>query len=135
MLYGIEGDINLDDLNAHLIGDYNVEDGGFVEIDNLDAAQGVMFQCPKCAQGKEIDEEEYEDGSRKRMVRGAHYVICWFKNPRRARQVPDVADPKPGRWVAWGTNIADLTLTPSVHLSGKGCGWHGFVRDGIATLV
>jgi hypothetical protein len=38
--------------------------------------------------------------------------------------------PGPGRWTVSGTGLADLTLAPSIHLSGPGCGWHGFVTAG-----
>jgi hypothetical protein len=70
----------------------------------------VMFQCPQC-----IDAHG-----------GGHYVQCWF----RERGVPDDEMPGPGRWAASGTGLSDLTLTPSMHLLGLGCGWHGFVTDG-----
>jgi hypothetical protein len=101
-------------------------------VDILAEASGVIFQCPKCAEGKERGEE---DG--RRFVRGAHSVICWFVG-----KVPDDADPKPGRWTPSGTGLDDLTFVPgdppraiSVLLTGPGCGWHGFVRQGEATLT
>lgn len=77
-------------------------------------ADGVMFLCPKCfvANAGPV---------------GVHSVICWF------RGVDPEMSPKPGRWDASGSTIDDLTLTPSVHLSGGGgCGWHGFVTNGRA---
>ena len=96
-------------------------------VDTLAEADGVMFQCPKCAIGKERGEE---DG--RKFVRGAHSVICWFRG-----HVPDDADPKPGRWTPSGTGLDDLTFVPgnpvwadSVLLTGPGCGWHGFIRNG-----
>src|SRR5665213_1018802 len=131
----IKGDARILDLDSQFIGDYNRVDRSYCHVACIEAAQGVMFQCPKCAQGKEVEEENYEEGNMHRVVRGAHYVICWFRNPRQARTVPADALPTGGRWLAWGTNLSDLTLTTSVHLSGPGCGWHGYVRDGVATLV
>jgi len=78
----------------------------------LDNAQGLLFVCPKChsAQGRP----------------GSHSVLCWFRN----RGVPDDETPGPGRWDVSGTGFDDLSLSPSVHLSGPGCGWHGFIRNG-----
>lgn len=125
------GDVRLEYLNGRFIGDYNRESKTYHELESMIGAQGVMFQCPKCAQGKPITESD--EGYL--CVPGAHYVICWFRNPKNARPVPDDIDPGPGRWTAWGDNIANLTLTPSINLPGKGCGWHAYVRDGIATLV
>jgi hypothetical protein len=82
----------------------------YEQVYNIADAQCVVFQCPQCLN---------TDG---------HYVQCWF----RERGVPDDETPG-GRWIASGTGLSDLTLTPSVHLSGPGgCGWHGFVTDGRA---
>jgi len=103
-------------------------------VSTLAEADGVEFQCPACAQGKEAGEETRHGRDRK-FFRGAHYVICWFRG-----KVPDDLDPKPGRWTPSGTNLDDLTFVPgeppvsvSVLLT-SGCRWHGFVRDGEATL-
>lgn len=121
--------MRLTDLDAHFIGN-RTADGSFVRMTSLFGAQGVMFQCPKCAEGKERGEE---DG--RRFV---HSVICWFKTPIGADPVPDDAFPKPGRWNPSGTSLDDLTFVEpgavSVLLTGEGCGWHGFVRNGEATL-
>jgi len=102
-------------------------DGSFSQIgDQLASATGVMFQCPKCSEGKKRGEE---DG--RKFVVGAHYVICWFVG------VPMNITPGPGRWNPSGTSLDDLTFIGpgaiSVLLT-SGCGWHGFVRDGEATL-
>jgi hypothetical protein len=89
-------------------------------VDALEGAQGVMFVCPKCM---------HDLGTRV----GAHSVICWFAD----RGVPDDRNPKPGRWVPSGTGLDDLTFigpaAASVLLTG-GCQWHGFIRNGEATL-
>jgi len=60
---------------------------------------------------------------------GTHMVLCWFRD----RGVPDGETPGPGRWQVSGSGLGDLTLAPSVHLTGAGCGWHGFVRNGLVT--
>ena len=92
--------------------------GGHVAVESMKDAQGIRFLCPKCY---------YENGG----PMGTHQVICWF----HGRGVPDDAPPGPGRWVAKGAGIDDLTLdappgkTRSVRLLG-GCRWHGFVTGG-----
>jgi len=68
--------MKLTDLDGHFLGEVE-PNGSCKRVDSLDGAQGVMFQCPKCAAGQPIMEE---DG--RKFVVGAHYVICWFKNPR-----------------------------------------------------
>lgn len=82
---------------------------------SLREAQGVMFLCPKCfaANAGPV---------------GTHSVICWFRD----RGVPADEPPLPGRWDVSGDSLANLTLSPSVHLTGAGCGWHGWVRGGDA---
>lgn len=94
------------------------------QVDTIAEAQGVEFLCPKCF---------VQNGGSV----GTHAVICWS----RSRGVPEDADPKPGRWSLHGTGLHDLTLNGdavggggarSVQLLGGGCGWHGFVTDGMA---
>lgn len=83
-------------------------------------AHGLLFTCPKCAIYLASDPDGTKSG---------HAVLCWFVG-----KVPDDVDPKPGRWTPTGTTIDDITLTPSVHLSGPGCGWHGWVLNGEAIV-
>ena len=85
---------------------------GFREVDSLSVAQGIVFLCPRCS-------VPHAGG-------GAHYVLVWFSG----RAVPDEETPGPGRWGVSGHGLADLTLSPSIHLRG-GCGWHGFVDCGV----
>jgi len=85
-------------------------------VATLADAQGVYFLCPKCFA---------ENGG----AVGTHAVRVLF----RGRNVPDDAWPLPGRWDVSGTGIDDLTLTPSIHLTGAGCGWHGFITNGLVT--
>ena len=117
------GDMRLRDLHATF--QKATEGEGHHKVETLAEADGVMFQCPKCAQGLETFDED-----RGRGVRGAHYVLCWFRG-----RVSDDLTPGPGRWDASGTSLDDLTLSPSVHLSGaSGCQWHGWVQSGTAKL-
>lgn len=89
-------------------------------VDTLAEAQGIMFLCPKCYAAN--------DGPV-----GTETVICWFAD----RGVPDDERPLPGRWIPSGTGYDDLTFVgpnaASVHLTGPGCGWHGFVKHGDAS--
>jgi hypothetical protein len=108
------------DLEAHFI---RVIPNGSQIVDTIEEAQGVRFLCPKCFVANE-------------GARGTHTVICWS----RSRGVADDISPKPGRWTLHGTSLDDLTLhgdpmgvARSVLLTG-GCGWHGFVNAGEATL-
>lgn len=97
------------------------------DLPSMDGAQGVTFWCP-CGYGK----PEYPlDGAR------PHQVQVPFANPRNAPPVPAGHGPgtkgvKP-RWVAAGTGLADLTLTPSVNVGAPSC-WHGFITNGRVTL-
>jgi hypothetical protein len=91
-----------------------------VKVDALVDADGLFFLCPKCyaTNGGDV---------------GTHAVICWFED-----KVPDDVTPGPGRWKPVGTGLDDLTFvvskqSNSVMLTGPGCAWHGFVKDGDAT--
>lgn len=69
----------------------------------LEDAQGVMFDCPQCSL--------------------THPILAWFAG----RGVPKEEVPGPGRWTVSGSSLEDLTLSPSINVSG--C-WHGWVRNG-----
>lgn len=127
--------MRLRELDAEFIGEYRDEPGnrGYHRVATIDGAQGVMFQCPVCAVGKERGE-----ANGRGHYKGVHYVICWFRNPRGAAPVPADAQPGPGRWWAEGSSLDDLTFThgepslpKSVQLTG-GCNWHGYVENGEA---
>lgn len=85
-------------------------------VKTLEEAHGVQFQCPKCAIGLK---------KTKTHIIGAHYILCWFRG-----MVPDGAFPAPGRWNPKGTDLTDLSLTPSILITGPGCGWHGYITNG-----
>lgn len=92
-------------------------------VDNLAAAHGVWFLCPKCYLNN-------------RGPVGTHRVICWFYG-----RVSDDVEPKPGRWLPspQSTGLGNLTfiahkLSNSVLLT-AGCKAHFFVTDGRCTDV
>lgn len=111
--------IHLRDLEAEWVNDLgDKRRRRFKEGDETIAtAQGVMFLCPVC----------YERNS---GPVGTHSVLIWFRD----RGVPPDETPGPGRWAVSGTGLTDLTLSPSIDLSANegGCGWHGWVENGIA---
>lgn len=115
-------DYSLRDLEAYFV-QYHRR-GEIARVETIAAAQGVLFLCPVCF---------HANGGRV----GTHSVICWS----RSRGVPEDGRPGPGRWALAGSSLDDLTLNAdppgtarSVKLLGDGCGWHGFVTNGRATL-
>jgi hypothetical protein len=90
------------------------EGKGFLHVDSLEQAQGILFLCPFCYQknGGDI---------------GTHSVLVWFRN----RGVID----EEHEWIVSGTGYNDLTLQPSIDLTQnttQPC-WHGFVTGGEVT--
>lgn len=111
--------MKLTDIDAHFLK--ALPDGASQWVETLAEADGIIFLCPKCfaMKGDNI---------------GVHSVLCWFVG-----KVPADRTPAPGRWTPSGTGLHDLTFVPppdavSVNLSGGGCGWHGHIRNGEATL-
>lgn len=108
---------------------------GWKAVLTIEEAQGVCFQCPKCAEnlgGEKAVEEEYG----RRFVRGVHVVLVWFANPRVLPPVPLEVEPGPGRWtIVKGEGLEDLELSPSIHLKGSGCGWHGYIKNGETSIL
>lgn len=100
------------DLDACFVAKADFSTGSYHEQQEMNGAQGVLFDCPKCRR---------------------HSVLCWFRNPISAPKVPDSFEPNGGRWEVSGTNFTDLTLKPSVNLEPHGCQWHGFVTNGDAS--
>lgn len=111
--------MKLRDLSGHLVKKLDPDARVFQWTEDLAEADGVWFLCPLCF-------------DRNGGPVGTHAVLCWFVG-----HVPDHVDPKPGRWVPSGTGLDDLTFigpaAASVLLT-SGCRWHGFIRDGSATL-
>lgn len=92
---------------------------GFDDVETVAEADHLMFLCPLCfaKNGGSV---------------GTHSVMVTFAG----RNVPDDAGSRgtngPTRWNVAGTNLDDLTLTPSILLNEslppeQGCHWHGFV--------
>jgi hypothetical protein len=121
------GLLRLTDLDAEFVGD--VKEKSMRRQDSIVGAQGIMFQCPLCAVGKEAGEEEI-NGKRRRFFRGAHYGLCFFRNPQGTSPIPAELYPEIARWEMTGTSLEDLTLQPSILFSPPGCGWHGFITNG-----
>jgi hypothetical protein len=122
--------MRLRDLDVRFVFDVTRTGARLSQADTVDGAQGVMFQCPACAVGKERGQE---DG--RGFICGAHYIRVLFSNPRGVAAAPPEADENP-RWEMSGSSIDDLTLSPSINLDvpgqEDGCRWHGFVRNGDA---
>ncbi len=111
-------------LNGRLLWKWERDASGETFRDDcpsIELAQGLICLCPVCFLKN--------DGPV-----GTHSVICWFQN----RGIPDDVFPKPGRWNPSGTGVHDITFVPpgstSVLLTHAGCGWHGFIQNGRATL-
>lgn len=115
--------MRLRDLDGQLVRREPAANGNdsYAPVATVAEADGVMFICPACV-------------AKLGTVIGAHSVLCWFVG-----KVPDDLDPKPGRWIPSGTTIDDLSFVgpqaASVLLEGSECGWHGYVKDGAATLT
>lgn len=137
--------MRLRELNGHFLA--SVENGWRRVGDSLENANGVCFQCPKCAEGKEAGDNECDCDETphaewcdfgRRHRKGAHHIVCWFRNPRRLAPVGPDMDPKPGRWwiSASSSSLDDLTfehgeppIPKSIQLIG-GCNWHGYIENG-----
>lgn len=115
-------------------------DGTAVNWDQLEGAQGVMFQCPSCGAGKERGQE---DG--RRFIIGAHYIRVCFSNPRGAPVASDQFACGNPRWeIVSGSSLEDLTLSPSINCDipwkdkdgvdhPSSCKFHGWIRNGDAS--
>ena len=98
-------------------------------IDILDGADGLLLWCP-CGFGKP---EFPLDGPR------PHAIIASFANPINAPIAPLDAGSQSrcdangqrhaSRWIVSGTDLSNLTLSPSIDV---GC-WHGYITNGVIT--
>jgi len=93
--------------------------GGFRETKLLADAHGMDFLCPKCFKAKGAE--------------GSHSITLWFsKLGERSVKLQG----HPG-WNPEGVDLSDITFVPPGAISvllKLGCKWHGFIRDGRATL-
>lgn len=151
--------MRLRDLDARFIRLVDGAPSTYRFVATLAEAQGLMFQCPVCAVGKERGTSVYCERCQCEIdeytptcdcdarglpqlrvtlghAKGAHAIISWLRNPQQLPRVPDDIDPKPGRWWAEGTSIDDLTFAHgdphwprSVQLNG-GCNAHFCVTNG-----
>ena len=98
--------MKLTELDARFVTDV-LHDGywGIGKCSTFEQAQGILFLCPKC------------------FNESGHSILVWFKD----RNVSPSALPAP-RWIATGTSLDDLTLSPSIDLGGTD--WHGFIING-----
>ncbi len=125
--------MRLRELDAEWIGNWH--ELGFMVLPNVEGAQGVLYQCPKCAIGKPRGNRASRRGdvpdTTREWFEGAHYFLNWFLNPRNAPPVPDDEHPLPGRWLFTGDGIDFLTLAGSVQLTAPpGCGAHFYIQNG-----
>lgn len=88
--------------------------GGFRRTPDFAEAQGIIFACPH--------HFKKNDG-----LIGTHSILIWFAG----RGAPADYTPLP-RWnIAGGSSFDDLTLTPSIDLTGgEPDEWHGFITNG-----
>ena len=80
------------------------------EVDDIRAAQGLLFACPKC---------------RRCSVERQHSVVCWFSG----RNVPIDEMPIWNRLGVRGDGYEDLTVAGMIVVRG-GCLWRGQIRWG-----
>jgi hypothetical protein len=84
---------------------------------------GIMFDCPCGKHSVEDQANELQDFQTRVFV---HVDPPLDGGPRLESAKP--------AWQRTGDTFETLTLRPSIKRVG-GCGWHGFVTDGIVTTV
>jgi hypothetical protein len=136
--------VRLRDLDGQFVYDVVKNQRMRSDSASLDGMQGVFFQCPKCGEGLERGEENGRG-----FIRGAHYILVLFANPRGVAPAPADANlrndgtPNPFWNIESGTSLDDLTLSPSINCDiawkdaagvehPSSCKFHGFVRNGDA---
>lgn len=87
-------------------------------VSNILEAQGIIFLCPKCYQ-----------------TVGCHYCEVTFAN----KSVPDCMGvhndrKEPVRWDVTGDSFTNLSTSPSVLVIG-GCNWHGYITNGLVSII
>lgn len=110
----------LKQLKGRLLRFYN-DNLNFEEVKTLAEADGVQFICPKCF--KEDPDAEYP-----------HEVTLWFSS---IGKLSEKIQGHPG-WNKSGSSLEDLTFVPpgavSVLIKARCC-WHGFVKNGTASIL
>lgn len=122
--------MRLRDLDAQFIAGIEARRGAYRDQESIEGAQGVMFQCPKCGEGRE---RGFEDG--RGHIKGAHYIRVCFANPRGVPVAPPEFDKNP-RWSMVGSSLDDLTTKPSINCDvgpNSACTFHGFITKGEVT--
>lgn len=86
-----------------------------LRVETLAEAQGVEFNCPRCASGHRI-------------------AVAFAGRGVLDHQGTRDKNGRPTRWQVSGTGLHDLTLSPSVDCtpSNPNC-WHGHIRNGEVT--
>jgi hypothetical protein len=87
----------------------------FYHVDSLSAAHGIEFICPK---GKAEGDE--------------HRIMVFFAGSPVPPEMGKNSKGETVRWQTTGSNLDDLTLSPSIHEESTPCGWHGHVTNGDA---
>lgn len=107
--------MTLKDLEATFI---RYTDTGYSIGFDLQNAQGILFLCPLCF--------VKNNGSV-----GTHSVVISFADRNVRENEGSMNDEgKPSRWnIIGGSGLDDLQLSPSIHLKGSDCGWHGFIGN------
>lgn len=140
--------MRLRDLDAAFLDQVSVIGSRRLASESVDGAQGVLFQCPSCAAGKDVVADLEREG--RRYVVGAHSIQVLFSNPRGVEPAPADAGVTGAdhtshpRWqIEGGTSLDDLTLSPSINCDipwtddagvehPSVCKFHGYVKNGEA---
>lgn len=111
--------MNLTELEPQFVR-YDTREGRdyIVPVNTLAEAQGVQILCPLCFAANNGPV-------------GTHALDVTFAGRGAAdHQGSHADDGKPSRWNVTGDSFENLSTTPSIHLKGSGCGWHGFITNG-----
>lgn len=139
--------MKLRDLDAYFLNQVTLIGRHRMAEDSIHGAQGVKFQCPLCASGRDVKQDAEREG--RRFVVGAHSILVLFSNPRGAEPAPAECGMPNGqggydRWrVVSGESLGDLTLAPSINCDipwkdpqgaahPSSCKFHGHVTNGEA---
>lgn len=107
--------MRLTDLDPRFLH-YNHDDS-WQELQSVERAQGIIFDCPKCT-----------------GIKSHSIAVSFAGRGVLDHQGSHNSKGKPSRWVVSGTHFADLTLHPSIDLTRSlpDC-WHGHITNGEIT--